>query len=177
MAGYTPMIQQYLKIKAEHQDAFLFFRLGDFYEMFFEDAKKASQELEITLTSRDGGAAEKIPMCGVPYHSASAYIEQLIKKGYKVAICEQTEDPKAAKGVVKREVVQLITPGTVMDGKGIHESENNFIASVSACSNGYGLALSDLTTGENLAVLIERLEDVISEIYSVGAREIVVSGS
>ncbi|PAE58998.1 DNA mismatch repair protein MutS [Bacillus subtilis] len=177
MADYTPMIQQYLKIKAEHQDAFLFFRLGDFYEMFFEDAKKASQELEITLTSRDGGAAEKIPMCGVPYHSASAYIEQLIKKGYKVAICEQTEDPKAAKGVVKREVVQLITPGTVMDGKGIHESENNFIASVSACSNGYGLALSDLTTGENLAVLIERLEDVISEIYSVGAREIVVSGS
>ncbi|QAT45914.1 DNA mismatch repair protein MutS [Bacillus subtilis] len=177
MAGYTPMIQQYLKIKAEHQDAFLFFRLGDFYEMFFEDAKKASQELEITLTSRDGGAAEKIPMCGVPYHSVSAYIEQLIKKGYKVAICEQTEDPKAAKGVVKREVVQLITPGTVMDGKGIHESENNFIASVSACSNGYGLALSDLTTGENLAVLIERLEDVISEIYSVGAREIVVSGS
>lgn len=177
MAGYTPMIQQYLKIKAEHQDAFLFFRLGDFYEMFFEDAKKASQELEITLTSRDGGAAEKIPMCGVPYHSASAYIEQLIKKGYKVAICEQTEDPKAAKGVVKREVVQLITPGTVMDCKGIHESENNFIASVSACSNGYGLALSDLTTGENLAVLIERLEDVISEIYSVGAREIVVSGS
>lgn len=177
MAGYTPMIQQYLKIKAEHQDAFLFFRLGDFYEMFFEDAKKASQELEITLTSRDGGAAEKIPMCGVPYHSASAYIEQLIKKGYKVAICEQTEDPKAAKGVVKREVVQLITPGTVMDGKGIHESENNFIASVSACLNGYGLALSDLTTGENLAVLIERIEDVISEIYSVGAREIVVSGS
>ncbi|MCY8202838.1 DNA mismatch repair protein MutS [Bacillus sp. N12A5] len=177
MAGYTPMIQQYLKIKAEHQDAFLFFRLGDFYEMFFEDAKKASQELEITLTSRDGGAAEKIPMCGVPYHSASAYIEQLIKKGYKVAICEQTEDPKSAKGVVKREVVQLITPGTVMDGKGIHESENNFIASVSACSNGFGLALSDLTTGENLAVLIERIEDVISEIYSVGAREIVVSGS
>lgn len=175
MASYTPMIQQYLKIKAEHQDAFLFFRLGDFYEMFFEDAKKASQELEITLTSRDGGSADKIPMCGVPYHSAAAYIEQLIKKGYKVAICEQTEDPKAAKGVVKREVVQLITPGTVMDGKGIHESENNFIASVSEFTNGYGLALSDLTTGENLAVFIERIEDVMSEIYSVGAREIVIS--
>ncbi|UZD76092.1 DNA mismatch repair protein MutS [Bacillus siamensis] len=175
MASYTPMIQQYLKIKAEHQDAFLFFRLGDFYEMFFEDAKKASQELEITLTSRDGGSADKIPMCGVPYHSAAAYIEQLIKKGYKVAICEQTEDPKAAKGVVKREVVQLITPGTVMDGKGIHESENNFIASVSEFRDGYGLALSDLTTGENLAVFIERIEDVMSEIYSVGAKEIVVS--
>ncbi|SNV02818.1 DNA mismatch repair protein MutS [Bacillus pumilus] len=114
MASYTPMIQQYLKIKAEYQDAFLFFRLGDFYEMFFDDAKEASQELEITLTSRDGGT---IPMCGVPYHSASAYIEQLISKGYKVAICEQVEDPKTAKGVVKREVVQLITPGTVMDGK------------------------------------------------------------
>ncbi|APH37915.1 MULTISPECIES: DNA mismatch repair protein MutS [Bacillus] len=175
MASYTPMIQQYLKIKAEHQDAFLFFRLGDFYEMFFEDAKKASQELEITLTSRDGGSADKIPMCGVPYHSAAAYIEQLIKKGYKVAICEQTEDPKAAKGVVKREVVQLITPGTVMDGKGIHESENNFIASVSEFRDGYGLALSDLTTGENLAVFIERIEDVMSEIYSVSAKEIVVS--
>ncbi|AFZ90772.1 DNA mismatch repair protein MutS [Bacillus velezensis AS43.3] len=154
---------------------FLFFRLGDFYEMFFEDAKKASQELEITLTSRDGGSADKIPMCGVPYHSAAAYIEQLIKKGYKVAICEQTEDPKAAKGVVKREVVQLITPGTVMDGKGIHESENNFIASVSEFRDGYGLALSDLTTGENLAVFIERIEDVMSEIYSVSAKEIVVS--
>lgn len=165
------------KNKGRAPGCLFIFSPGDFYEMFFEDAKKASQELEITLTSRDGGAAEKIPMCGVPYHSASAYIEQLIKKGYKVAICEQTEDPKAAKGVVKREVVQLITPGTVMDGKGIHESENNFIASVSACSNGYGLALSDLTTGENLAVLIEQLEDVISEIYSVGAREIVVSGS
>ncbi|MEW4058499.1 DNA mismatch repair protein MutS [Bacillus siamensis] len=177
MASYTPMIQQYLKIKAEHQDAFLFFRLGDFYEMFFEDAKKASQELEITLTSRDGGSADKIPMCGVPYHSAAAYIEQLIKKGYKVAICEQTEDPKAAKGVVKREVVQLITPGTVMDGKGIHESENNFIASVSEFRDGYGLALSDLTTGENLAVFIERIEDVMSEIYSVGAKEIVVSSN
>lgn len=177
MASYTPMIQQYLKIKAEHKDAFLFFRLGDFYEMFFDDAKKASQELEITLTSRDGGAADKIPMCGVPYHSAAAYIEQLIKKGYKVAICEQTEDPKAAKGVVKREVVQLITPGTVMDGKGIHETENNFIASVTAFPNGYGLALSDLTTGENLTVFIKRIEDVISEIYSVGAREVVVSSS
>ncbi|MGE7200838.1 DNA mismatch repair protein MutS [Bacillus haynesii] len=175
MAGYTPMIQQYLKIKAEYQDAFLFFRLGDFYEMFFEDAKKASQELEITLTSRDGGSSERIPMCGVPYHSCSSYIEQLIKKGYKVAICEQVEDPKSAKGVVKREVVQLITPGTVMDGKGIHENENNFIASVSEFQHTYGLAFSDLTTGENLVTVIERLDDVISEIYSVGAREIVVS--
>ncbi|WP_144716489.1 DNA mismatch repair protein MutS [Bacillus altitudinis] len=172
MASYTPMIQQYLKIKADYQDAFLFFRLGDFYEMFFDDAKEAAQELEITLTSRDGGT---IPMCGVPYHSASAYIEQLIEKGYKVAICEQVEDPKTAKGVVKREVVQLITPGTVMDGKGLNENENNFIASVSSFQNGYGLALSDLSTGENMAAFIERLDEVVSEIYSVGAKEIVVS--
>lgn len=172
MASYTPMIQQYLKIKAEYQDAFLFFRLGDFYEMFFDDAKEAAQELEITLTSRDGGT---IPMCGVPYHSASAYIEQLISKGYKVAICEQVEDPKTAKGVVKREVVQLITPGTVMDGKGLSENENNFIASVTRFENGYGLALSDLSTGENMAAFIDRLDEVVSEIYSVGAKEIVVS--
>ena len=114
-------------------------------------------------------------MCGVPYHSASAYIEQLISKGYKVAICEQVEDPKTAKGVVKREVVQLITPGTVMDGKGLSENENNFIASVTSFQNGYGLALSDLSTGENMAAFIDRLDEVVSEIYSVGAKEIVVS--
>src|SRR5690606_1426420 len=106
---YTPMIEQYLNIKAEVPDAFLFFRLGDFYEMFFEDAKKAAEELEITLTSRDGGK-ERIPMCGVPYHSAQSYIERLIEKGYKVAICEQVEDPSEAKGVVKRGIVQIITP-------------------------------------------------------------------
>src|SRR5699024_7764184 len=123
MQQHTPMIQQYLRIKAEYQDAFLFFRLGDFYELFFEDAIKASQELEITLTSRQGTPDNRIPMCGVPHHSASGYIEQLVKKGYKVAICEQTEDPNSAKGVVRREVVQLITPGTVMEGKGLSEKE------------------------------------------------------
>lgn len=141
MTQYTPMIKQYLQVKAEYQDAFLFFRLGDFYEMFFDDAVKASQELEITLTSRDGGGKERIPMCGVPYHSAPNYIEQLIDKGFKVAICEQTEDPKQAKGVVRREVVQLITPGTVMDGKGLNDKENNYIASVTAFDDDtYGLA-------------------------------------
>ncbi|MFV2046606.1 DNA mismatch repair protein MutS [Metabacillus litoralis] len=174
MATYTPMIQQYLKIKAEYQDAFLFFRLGDFYEMFFQDAIKASQELEITLTSRDGGGEERIPMCGVPYHSAPNYIEQLITKGYKVAICEQTEDPKQAKGVVRREVVQLITPGTVMDGKGIQEKENNYIASITEFDSQFGLALSDLTTGENLVAYCSSFDDLLNEIYSVGAKEIVV---
>ena len=130
MAKYTPMIEQYLTIKADAQDAFLFFRLGDFYEMFFEDAIKAAKELEITLTGREGGAEEKIPMCGVPHHSADQYITRLIQKGYKVAICEQVEDPAVAKGVVRREIVRIITPGTVMDGKTLGESTNNFIVAL-----------------------------------------------
>jgi DNA mismatch repair protein MutS len=169
------MIQQYLKVKADYQDAFLFFRLGDFYEMFFQDAIQASQELEITLTSRDGGGEERIPMCGVPYHAAPTYIEQLILKGHKVAICEQTEDPKQAKGVVRREVVQLITPGTVMDGKGLHDKENNYIAAVTAFDTQIGLALSDLTTGENLVAVCSNFEELLNEIYSVGAKEVVIS--
>src|SRR5690606_24447167 len=110
---------------------FLFFRLGDFYEMFFDDAIKAAQELEITLTGRDGGAEERIPMCGVPYHSAESYITRLIEKGYKVAICEQVEDPAEAKGVVRREIVRVVTPGTVMEGKTIGETQNNYIVCVS----------------------------------------------
>ncbi|MHC0039571.1 DNA mismatch repair protein MutS [Pseudoneobacillus sp. C159] len=176
MATYTPMIQQYLQVKAEHQDAFLFFRLGDFYEMFFEDAIKASQELEITLTSREGGTEERIPMCGVPYHSAQNYIEQLVEKGYKVAICEQTEDPKQAKGVVKREVVQLITPGTVMEGRGLQEKENNYLATISQFENGwFGFAYSDLTTGEGKATLLSgNFEDVLNEVSILGAKEVVI---
>ncbi|PLT34130.1 DNA mismatch repair protein MutS [Bacillus sp. V5-8f] len=177
MSGYTPMIQQYLKIKAEYQDAFLFFRLGDFYEMFFEDALKASQELEITLTSREGGSEERIPMCGVPYHSAPNYIDILIEKGFKVAICEQTEDPKQAKGVVRREVVQLITPGTKMDGKGLDEKENNFIASVTDFADGtYGFAYNDLSTGETKVTIVEgSFENILNELSILGAKEVVIS--
>ncbi|XJZ28584.1 DNA mismatch repair protein MutS [Bacillota bacterium Lsc_1132] len=176
MAAYTPMIQQYLKVKAEYQDAFLFFRLGDFYEMFFEDALKASQELEITLTSREGGGEEKIPMCGVPYHSAQNYIEQLIEKGYKVAICEQTEDPKQAKGVVKREVVQLITPGTLMEGRGLNDKENNYIASITPFDDDtFGLAYSDLSTGESKVTLLSsQFEEVLNELAVLGAKEVVI---
>ncbi|MDR4886412.1 DNA mismatch repair protein MutS [Fredinandcohnia sp. QZ13] len=175
MAEYTPMIKQYLAIKADYQDAFLFFRLGDFYEMFFEDAINASQILEITLTARDGGMDEKIPMCGVPYHSAAGYIEQLVNQGYKVAICEQTEDPRQAKGVVKREVIQLITPGTVMEGKNLLDKENNFLASVTNFSDGFGFALTDLSTGENrVSLLSSDFEDVIGEIYANGVKEVVV---
>ncbi len=155
---------------------FCFFRLGDFYEMFMDDAVKAAQELEITLTSRDAGAKERIPMCGVPYHSASTYIEQLINKGYKVAICEQTEDPKQAKGVVKREVVQLITPGTVMEGKGLAEKENNYIASVSAfADHTYGLVYSDLSTGETRATLLTNdFDSLFNELSILNVKEIVI---
>jgi DNA mismatch repair protein MutS len=179
MTQYTPMIRQYLQVKADYQDAFLFFRLGDFYEMFFEDAISASQELEITLTSRDGGGEERIPMCGVPYHSAPNYIERLIDKGYKVAICEQTEDPKQAKGVVRREVVQLITPGTVMDGKGLNDKENNYIASVTPFDDHtYGLAYSDLTTGESKVTLVtEGMQALINELSTVEAKEVILPGN
>lgn len=148
MTTYTPMIQQYLAIKAEVKDAFLFFRLGDFYELFFEDAVLAAKELEITLTGREGGTEERIPMCGVPYHSADNYISRLIEKGYKVAICEQVEDPKEAKGVVRREIVRIVTPGTVMEGKTLGEAANNFIVAAAAVAEQFGIAACDLTTGE-----------------------------
>lgn len=115
MAGKTPMMRQYNEIKKQYPNAILFFRLGDFYEMFGEDAQVASRELEITLTGRDAGMKERIPMCGVPYHAAESHIARLIQKGYKVAVCEQVEDPRTAKGIVKREVVRVITPGTVLD--------------------------------------------------------------
>src|SRR4051812_2983561 len=177
MVAYTPMIQQYLQVKADYQDAFLFFRLGDFYEMFFDDAIKASQELEITLTSREGGGEERIPMCGVPYHAAASYIEQLIERGYKVAICEQTEDPKQAKGVVRREVVQLVTPGTMMEGKGLQEKENNYISAITDFTDGtFGFSYNDLSTGENrVTILNGSFDEVLNELSLSGAKEVVVA--
>lgn len=146
MSSYTPMILQYLEIKSQYPEAILFFRLGDFYEMFFEDAEKASKELEITLTSRDGGQ-EKVPMCGVPFHAANTYIAKLIEKGYNVAICEQVEDPATAKGIVKREVIRVITPGTVFDETMLDEKQNNFLIVVAKDDFGYGLAVTDISTG------------------------------
>ncbi|KXH80055.1 DNA mismatch repair protein MutS [Sporosarcina sp. HYO08] len=176
MTTYTPMIQQYLQIKAQHEDAFLFFRLGDFYELFFNDAVEAAHILEITLTSRDAGSRDRIPMCGVPYHSAEGYIESLIEKGHKVAICEQTEDPKAAKGIVKREVVKIVTPGTMTEGKTIDANSNHFIgAADSIDSSHYALAYLDLATGEGKVECIEGSErTLISEIEALGMREVVV---
>lgn len=177
MTTYTPMMQQYLQVKEDYKDAFLFFRLGDFYEMFFEDAERASQILEITLTSRDAGAEERIPMCGVPHHSAKNYIETLVQKGYKVAICEQTEDPKQAKGVVKREVVQLITPGTIMEGKVLDGKTNHFIASAELLNpRTIAFAYLDVSTGEAIASEMEGDgKALIMQLDAYGIRELVVT--
>jgi len=179
MKQYTPMIQQYLQIKAQYEDAFLFFRLGDFYELFFEDAIQAAKELEITLTKRDGGTDEPIPMCGVPHHSAEEYIARLIEKGYKVAICEQVEDPKEAKGVVKREVVQVITPGTVMSQTMMKEKQNNFIAAITAFSKtDFGVAISDLSTGENYIMNVnEGLEGLVHVLSGMNIKEIIIGSN
>lgn len=166
MAALTPMMEQYMSIKQEAKDAFLFFRLGDFYELFFDDAVLASRELEITLTGRAGGGEERIPMCGVPYHSAEGYIARLIEKGYKVAICEQVEDPAAAKGVVRREIVRVVTPGTVMETKSLADKTNNYIVSVAQEGGQFALAACDLTTGELYATSftggLELLQDEIN---------------
>ncbi|MEG0260037.1 MAG: DNA mismatch repair protein MutS, partial [Lysinibacillus sp.] len=177
MTTYTPMIQQYLQVKADYQDAFLFFRLGDFYEMFFDDAINASQILEITLTSRDSASKERIPMCGVPHHAAKGYIETLVQKGYKVAVCEQTEDPKQAKGVVRREVVQLITPGTIMEGKALDGKSNHFIGAAETLNvSEIGYAYLDLSTGEAVASTLEGDGKVLLlQLQAYGIRELVVT--
>ena len=144
----TPMVQQYMQIKQEYKDCLLFFRLGDFYEMFYDDAVLAAKELEIVLTSRGDSGAERIPMCGVPYHSVSGYLAKLLNKGYKVAICEQVEDPKTAKGIVKREVVRVVTPGTIIEEQLLGEKVNNYLAAISRIDQALGLAYIDLSTGE-----------------------------
>ncbi len=161
--AYTPMMEQYLSVKAEVPDAFLFFRLGDFYEMFFDDAIQASRELELTLTGREGGGGERVPMCGVPYHSAEGYISRLIEKGYKVAICEQMEDPATTKGMVRREIVRIVTPGTLMEGKLLNERANNYIACASEYGSRYGFAACDLSTGELHVTWLERSSDRLAD--------------
>jgi DNA mismatch repair protein MutS len=163
VAGYTPMIEQYLEIKSQNQDAILMFRLGDFYEMFFEDAKLASRELEIVLTARDGGN-EKIPMCGVPYHAVNNYISRLISKGHKVAICDQMEDPKLAKGIVKREVTRIITPGTVMDAGMLDDSRNNFLAAIVDNKEVTGFAYIDISTGDFRVTEIKEGENTLARL-------------
>ncbi len=167
MAGYSPMMRQSLDIKQRNRDAILFFRLGDFYEMFFEDAMLASKELELTLTGRECGQEERAPMCGVPYHSAEAYIARLIEKGYKVAVCEQTEDPAQAKGLVSREVVRVVTPGTVIENSMLADERNNYIASIYISGQQAGLCFADVSTGNASATALSGAgmeKQIISEL-------------
>ena len=172
---YTPMMRQYLEIKEQHSDAIVFFRLGDFYEMFFNDAIVAAKELEIVLTSRDAGATDRVPMCGVPYHSVNGYLDRLTEKGYKVAIVEQTEDPSQAQGIVRREVVRIITPGTVTDSENLDTRANNFLVCLSFEKDRFILSYSDLATGENYLTNLPPDDELLrTEILKLKTREIVV---
>lgn len=174
MSKLTPMMQQYVEIKEKYKDCLMLFRLGDFYELFFEDAEIASRELEITLTAR--GGKEKIPMCGVPHHAASSYIDKLVAKGYKVAICEQVEEASQAKGIVKRDVVRVITPGTLIDTNLLEDKRNNYLASLYVTLEGYGLTYVDISTGEFACTQIragKKEQKIIDEITKIGPNEII----
>ena len=173
MAAFTPMMQQYLDIKNQYKDCIMFYRVGDFYEMFFDDALTASKALEITLTGKDCGQEERAPMCGVPYHAYEVYANRLIEQGYKVAICEQVEDPKQAKGLVKRDVIQIITPGTNLSTQNLKEGQNNYIMSIYAFDNAYGIAVADITTGEARTCQMTSQEKCKDEINKYQPSEII----
>ena len=173
MAELSPMMQKYLETKEEYKDCILFYRLGDFYEMFFEDAITASKELEITLTGKSCGLEERAPMCGVPYHAVDSYLNRLVSKGYKVAICEQVGDPKTSKGPVKREVVRIVTPGTNLDTQSLDETKNNYIMCIVYVADHYGLSVADVSTGEYLVSEIESGDKLFDEIYKFMPSEII----
>ena len=173
MAKYTPMMEQYLEIKKQNQDCILFYRLGDFYEMFFEDAIIASKELEITLTGKNCGQDERAPMCGVPYHACDTYLNQLIEKGYKVGICEQVEDPKSAKGIVKREVVRIVTPGTNISTQNLDETKNNYLMCIYCGDGEYGISFVDITTGDFRTTTIDDAGKLMDEIFKFTPAEII----
>ena len=179
MAELSPMMKQYFEIKEKNKDCILFYRLGDFYEMFYDDAILASRELELTLTGRDCGQEERAPMCGVPFHSCEGYIAKLVSKGYKVAICEQTEDPKAAKGLVKRDIIRVITPGTVMEQSMLDESRNNYICSMYSSDKKIGICFCDISTGELYATDIsgrDYYRILTNQLSSYSPREILFGG-
>ena len=173
----SPMMQEYVKTKEEYKDCILFYRLGDFYEMFFDDALTASKELEITLTGKDCGLEERAPMCGVPYHAADTYVNKLIEKGYKVAICEQVSDPKTTKGLVKREVIRVVTPGTVLDAVSLDETKNNYIMSIVFTEDHFGCAIADITTGDCYVTEIDRTQKMLDEINKFTPAEIICNDS
>ena len=173
MAELTPMMKQYMETKSQYQDCILFYRLGDFYEMFFEDALTASRELEITLTGKNCGQEEKAPMCGVPYHAVEGYLTRLVAKGYKVAICEQVEDPKTTKGIVKREVVRIVTPGTNLDTQALDETKNNYIMCIVYIADKYGVSVADISTGDYFVTEIPDSAKLLDEIYRFSPSEII----
>lgn len=173
---FTPMIQQYIDCKENYPDAIVFYRIGDFYEMFFEDAYIASRELEIALTGKDAGYKERVPMCGIPFHAYAGYAEKLISRGYKVAIVEQVEDPSQAKGLVKRDVVKIITPGTITEG-GLNEKENNFLAAIYEHSDHFSLAYADVSTGQMYLTSVEDEDSLANEILSLHAKELICVSS
>lgn len=177
MAELTPMMQQYMKTKEEYKDCILFYRLGDFYEMFFDDAITASKELEITLTGKNCGLEERAPMCGVPYHAVDGYLNRLVSRGYKVAICEQVEDPKLAKGIVKREVVRIVTPGTNLDTQALDESKNNYIMCIVYAGDNYGLSIADVSTGEYMVTELDSDTKLMDEICRFMPSEIICNES
>ena len=177
MGEYTPMMQEYLKTKEEYKDCILFYRLGDFYEMFFDDAKEVSQELELTLTGKSCGMEERAPMCGVPFHSAEPYINRLVARGYKVAICEQVEDPKEAKGLVKREVIRVVTPGTNIDQMALDEGSNNYIMSLYHSKGIFGISTCDVSTADFFITEVDSLRKLKDEVYKFNPAEIIYSKS
>lgn len=177
IATLSPMMREYVKTKEAYRDCILFYRLGDFYEMFFDDATLVSKELEITLTGKDCGLEERAPMCGVPYHAADTYVNRLIEKGYKVAICEQVSDPKTSKGLVQREVVRVVTPGTVLDAVSLDETKNNYIMSIVCTENHFGCAIADITTGDCLVTEIDRAQKMLDEINKFSPAEIICNDS
>lgn len=167
MAAQTPMMRQYLEIKERYPDAILFFRLGDFYEMFMDDAIIAARILDIALTSRNKGADDEIPLCGIPYHSTQPYLAKLVGAGYKVAICEQVEDPREVKGLVKREVVRVVTPGTAIEQELLEADAHNFFAVVAKDETGYGVASLDLSTGHFRVTSVASIEAVKRELSAI----------
>ena len=177
VAEYTPMMQQYLKTKEEYKDCILFYRLGDFYEMFFDDAIVVSKELELTLTGKSCGAEERAPMCGVPYHAVEGYLNKLVANGHKVAICEQVEDPKLAKGLVKREVIRIVTPGTNTDMQALDESKNNYIMCIVYLADKYGISLADISTGDYFVTEVDTERKLIDEINKFAPSEIICNES
>ena len=177
MSQLSPMMRHYMETKKQYPDCILFYRLGDFYEMFFEDAQTASRELEITLTGKECGLSERAPMCGVPFHAVDSYLNKLVQKGYKVAIAEQMEDPKLAKGLVKREVIRVVTPGTITSAQALDETKNNYLMGIVCTDGRFGVATADISTGDFLVTEVETERELFDEINKFSPSEIICNNA